>query len=421
MYISKVFLKNVRCCNKLTIDFNNHGSSILFCGDNGDGKSTILRCIAMGLCDQTSAAGLLRELSGDFVRKGKEKEASITIELVDSQRNTYKIETTIKSLEAFESLTQEVYVNGKKSDQQNFPWHKIFVAAYGPGNRITGTADYQHYVAVDAVYSLFKNDVPLQNPELVFRRAIDEAHKRYKKDSQKAKKYAEKTFAHLRKLLETLLNLDDKDRIFLTKTGLEVKSKRWGRAELGALGDGYRSTTTWVLDLISWWMLQLEKKSFLSNRKVKGIVLIDEVEQHLHPKWQIKIMQLLQGEFNEIQFIATTHSPLVISGCKEIPVYILSKGKHKQKHVYGWLAEDVYREIMGLESSRAELFNRDIRDYEELHYNMLKKKMSPKDKYKLKKFKKEFKTLPGTDPIVITTELDNLTKSLESIEKKVEK
>ncbi len=410
MYISKIFLKNVRCCNELTIDFNNHGSSILLCGDNGDGKSTILRCIAMGLCDQTSAAGLLRELSGDFVRKGK-KEASITIELVDSQRNTYKIETTIKSLEAFESLTQEVYVNGKGSGQQDFPWHKIFVAAYGPGNRITGTADYQHYVAVDAVYSLFKNDVPLQNPELVFRRAIDEAHKRYKKDSQKAKKSTDKTFDYLRKLLETLLNLDDKDRIFLTKAGLEVKSKRWGRAELGALGDGYRSTTTWVLDLISWWMLQLEKKSFLSNRKVKGIVLIDEVEQHLHPKWQIKIMQLLHSAFKEIQFIATTHSPLVISGSKDVEIHGLYHGKHDTRNVYGWLAEDVYREIMNLPTTRPAELDRKIQQYKMLQFKSLQKELSKRKKSELNRLKEELqKQLPPTDPTRLITELENLAK-----------
>ena len=412
MYITKVHLSNVRCCENLTIKFDKHGSSILLCGDNGDGKSTVLRCVAMGLCDQTSAAGLLRELSGDFVRKDEDK-ATIIIELLDTQRKTYKIETTITSLKAFESLTQKVFINGKESDQQRFPWHDIFVAAYGPGNRITGTADYQHYVAVDAVYSLFKNEVPLQNPELVLRRAIDEAHKRYKKDSKKAKEYAAKSFDYLRELLETLLNLDGRDRLFLTKAGIEVKSKRWGRSELGALGDGYRSTTTWVLDLISWWMLALEKKSFYSNRQVKGIVLIDEVEQHLHPKWQTKIMQLLCNAFDGLQFIATTHSPLVISGCKEIPVYILSKGHHKQKNVYGWLAEDVYREIMGLESSRAETFRSEVRSFEELYFKKLRSKLSVADKYKLTNLKKEFSVLPGTDPLAVTTKLDNLSKALD--------
>ncbi len=145
MYITKVHLENVRCCKDTTIEFAQHGSSILLCGDNGDGKSTVLRCIAKGLCDQTSSAGLLRELSGDFVRKDEDK-STITIELLDTHRKSYKIETTITSLKAFESLKQKVFINGKKSDQQRFPWHDIFVAAYGPGNRITGTADYQCHV-----------------------------------------------------------------------------------------------------------------------------------------------------------------------------------------------------------------------------------------------------------------------------------
>ncbi len=72
MYIKRVKLTNVRCFEHIEIEFENRGSSIIVAGDNGDGKSTLLRSIAMGLCDESSAAALLRELPGDFVRKGED-------------------------------------------------------------------------------------------------------------------------------------------------------------------------------------------------------------------------------------------------------------------------------------------------------------------------------------------------------------
>ena len=53
-----------------------------------------------------------------------------------------------------------------------------------------------------------------------------------------------------------------------------------------------------------------------SLNKCEGIVLIDEVDMHLHPKWQWKIVDALQKSFPKIQFILATHSPIIISSCK---------------------------------------------------------------------------------------------------------
>ena len=260
MYLTKVRIKNVRCCEDLTLEFKDlvKTKSILIAGDNGDGKSTVLRCIAMGLCDQSSAAGLLREIPGDFVRSGKENEgATIHVEMIDDKKDVYKIITKIESLEAFENLTQELYRGKKKVRPNDFPWHKIFACGYGPGIRVSGNADYQDYFALEAVYPLFRYDAPLQNPELTFRRIIDAARKKGRKDTEKAQEFADEMESHLKGLLKFVLNLDNKDEVVVTSTGIKIRSTRWGISELGALGDGYRATTTWVMDLTSWWVLYL--------------------------------------------------------------------------------------------------------------------------------------------------------------------
>lgn len=411
MYLTRVNIKDVRCCD-FEFNFEEKAPSILLCGDNGDGKSTVLRCIAMGLCDETSAAGLLRELQGDFVRKGKET-AHIELELRDRLGVNYKIRTEVKSLETFERLEQTVYINGKKmSNQDDFPWQEIFVSAYGPGNRISGISDYQHYVAVDAVYHLFKNDLPLQNPELVMRRIIDDIYRRYKKEPKKAKERSDEIYEYLRDLLKKLLNLDKNDRVKLARTGIKVKSERWGESELGSLGDGYRSTVTWIMDLLSWWMLYLDREILTKRRKIRGIVLIDELEQHLHPKWQIRIMQLLHDSFKGIQFIATTHSPLVISGSGQASVIFLKRGKQVKKNVHGWLSEDVYQ-TMGLDTSRALDTRRLIKEYEDLHFKKLQSNLVRSESMRMEKIKQTLLAqLPSDDPIVLTSELENLSRKL---------
>jgi predicted ATP-binding protein involved in virulence len=416
MYLTEVIIKNVRCCKNLKLSLDGKPESILIVGDNGDGKSTVVRSIAMGLCDESSVAALLRDLPGDLVREN-EHEAFISITFRSINGRFYKIETEIESLKAFEKVKQRVYrvINGKKKkvEPNLFPWANIFVSAYGAGIRTQGTEDYNYYVPVDAVYPLFKYDVPLlQNPELAFRRIVDDAQRQGINTEDKNKR-AKRMSDYLLDLLKKALNLDSNDRVYLTPAGLKVKSTRWGKVELGALGDGYRAITTCVLDLLSWWMLSLglHNKSFYTNKSVKGIVLIDEVEQHLHPRWQMKMVQILRELFPDVQFILTSHSPLVISGYKGTSIYQLKQGICTVKKAYGWLPENVYREIMGLDRMRSLQMEEEIQKYKELNFLYLKNKLSAKEKNEMNRIKKELlRILPSTDPIVLTSELENLSK-----------
>ena len=74
-----------------------------------------------------------------------------------------------------------------------------------------------------------------------------------------------------------------------------------------------------------------------------GIIVIDEVELHLHPGWQKRILKDLTSVFPNIQFIVATHSPIIISSCKNENL-ILIKGNQEIKYLpnaYGYSVEDV--------------------------------------------------------------------------------
>ena len=68
MYITSVKIENIRSIKEITINFKKKGESTILTGNNGSGKSTILRSIAMGISDEDSAASVLREMPGDMVR-----------------------------------------------------------------------------------------------------------------------------------------------------------------------------------------------------------------------------------------------------------------------------------------------------------------------------------------------------------------
>lgn len=411
LYVQRLILKNIRCFADLNIEFPKR-KSIVIIGDNGDGKSTILRSLAMGICDLSSASALFRELYGEYVRLGSEKgSGTIAVELSGGGSYRYRIETKITSLDAFERVDQRVFrLRGKEKKeltQDNFPWHRIFASGYGAGIRVQGTSDFEHSLTVDAVYPLFRYDVLLQNPELIVRRLMDAAR-------QRGDDYWEVVLTEIKELLARVLQLDGPERIHLDPNGIFIQEAS-GKVGLSALSDGFRGTITWVLDLISWWFLHLQDWGGQRSLDVQGIVLIDEIEQHLHPRWQRNVMRLLRDTFPHVQFIATTHSPLVASGCEGIPVIRVKDGTHDVVEPFGWLAEDVY-EKMGVPSSRAEAFREGfLAKFTELDLKRLSGLATKPELRHLKALGRELDMLPETDPLRLTTEIENMKQQLKDM------
>jgi hypothetical protein len=87
------------------------------------------------------------------------------------------------------------------------------------------------------------------------------------------------------------------------------------------LSRGYQGTIAWVADLVG--HLLLEAKGSLKPEQMEGLVLIDELDLHLHPKWQATLIPALKRTFPRLQFIATTHSAMLLPGLAQEEILLL--------------------------------------------------------------------------------------------------
>ena len=109
------------------------------------------------------------------------------------------------------------------------------------------------------------------------------------------------------------------------------------------LSAGYQSLLWMIMDLA--YRVCMLNPELESRNQIRGIVLIDEIDLHLHPKWQWNVIDALRKTFADVQFIIATHSPIIISSSKEANLILLDNAQEISylPDCYGYEVEDVLR------------------------------------------------------------------------------
>lgn len=291
----QVEFRNVRGFHHLRLSFvGGHSGqprpAKVLIGRNGTGKTTLLRALAIALSDQSTAQALLAQPTSGLITSGK-REALIRIAVLpEGAREPETIEATLFDSGGNVRVTWEGW-------QPASPW---FVSAYGAGRGIIGTGRGDSGALFNLV-SLFDYRSELLDAELTLRRLQD-----YLGDAN---------YTTLRAACKRILGLGDEDDIVLPKGGgVEIVGPGVdGRVPLVAWADGYRLTLHWLLDLFG---RALQAGMINTDGHVTGMVLIDELEQHLHPALQAAMVPRLVEQLPHTQFVVTTHSPLVALGAQ---------------------------------------------------------------------------------------------------------
>jgi predicted ATP-binding protein involved in virulence len=152
---------------------------------------------------------------------------------------------------------------------------------------------------------------------------------------------------------------------------LAMHHNELGLLPVSQLSDGIRSVVALVADLA---FRCVRLNSFYGNyapEETNGIVLIDEIEQHLHPGWQQRILPALREAFPRVQFIVTTHSPEVLSTVESRQIRILDNGKcyKAPPGALGAESSRLLQTVLGLKSLRPPVNEVDeLNEYLELVY-----------------------------------------------------
>jgi energy-coupling factor transporter ATP-binding protein EcfA2 len=382
MYISRVFITNIRSIERLVIDFSKlkhpAGWHVII-GDNATGKSTLIRAIALALVGPQEAFAL-RQNWMDWLRfdtksgrirldvyqnrrldKRTGKGKSLTkwlIPLVISIKKSQDESVGTLSKIQIENLNPEYYVWGTGRG-----W---FSASYGPYRRFTGgNKDFEKLYYSNPKLaphlSAFGEDVALTESIDWLKKLHIQALENKKTD---VLEYVVK-FLNEGGLLPhgTVLHEIRSDRV-LFKDGNECI------VPVEQLSDGYRSVLSMTFELIKHMINAYGADAVFEKIKtgemcidVPGVVLIDEIDAHLHPAWQRKIGPWFTKYFPQIQFIVTTHSPLVCQAAVEGTIWQLASPGNQIdggiKRIDGIeLARLLYGDI--LEAYDTQLFGTDI-------------------------------------------------------------
>lgn len=113
---------------------------------------------------------------------------------------------------------------------------------------------------------------------------------------------------------------------------LEPRLKIHGRTlNFSQIPDGIRSTAAWIADYMMRQDVAAGPQRPSSERAV-GLLLLDEVDAHLHPSWQRRVLPAVQRAFPQVQIFVSSHSPFVISSCPGARVHVLDLGDDGRAH-----------------------------------------------------------------------------------------
>jgi predicted ATPase len=383
MYLHLAQIVNVRSLSnvKMTFDSARYAGWHVLLGDNGAGKSTVIRSIALGLIGQRQAVAL-RQNWADWLRSDQ-SEGHIRLRL-DYDRKydivtgrgkalkeyylsaDHRFERVISSSPSLPPVAFRVD-EGQAKALERYLWGDglgWFCCSFGPFRRFSGgNKDYEKLFysnpRVARHLSAFGEDIALTEC-LDWLRNLHIQHLDGQGDRQ---------------LLDWLTYFLDESGLLPHNTRLvEINASavifqdgNGARIPIEQLSDGFRSVLSLTFELIRQLILSFGEDKVLQSAgsdgvtlNVPGIVLIDEIDAHLHPAWQKKIGVWFTACFPNIQFIVTTHSPLVCQAARTGSVWRLpTPGTSEVAHMVE--GTDLQRLLEGniLDAYSTELFGRD--------------------------------------------------------------
>jgi hypothetical protein len=415
MYLQKIQLENIKCFENIEINFTDRREKprlmTVILGDNGVGKTTLLQAIAITLGGEKVANFLLKSLGTvygpdlDSWAKVGSKQGYIRATIYPSKSDTGTsksklqvsyIVTGNEPIEAGDDIFYDRATIAAIPGQDLKPLRRNTYAdhtkgwlacGYGPLRRFTDQQTSQVKDTKSSRFaSLFGENEGLISIEdwlvELDRRALVEERERGSSNYSRMFNQLARTLLQVlpEEQYHAAISVNMPPELTPTDVSTYVKTTteqgvlwldsfgNW--VTFSQLSDGYQSTMSLAGDLVSRLSRAFPETSNLLEQE--GIVLIDEVDIHLHPTWQRKILAQLRQTFPKIQFIVTTHSPLVAASAREGELFVLREEQNRVvvepvSSVQGWRADQILTSsLFDLDTTRDPETEQQLARYDEL-------------------------------------------------------
>lgn len=372
MYIESIRIKNFRSFRDAEIEFMHHerkpGKAFpipklpnmnLLLGNNGSGKTTLLKAIALtALGPAIADSGIYhyRLIRREPGQEQTEKDmAVLNAEYKAHSQDRVPVDIVESRIEISRRGDLE-RLRWAHEDEKS--WHPIyssssdafFFVGYGATRRVekqnrvdVAGRKQSSFARAQRIQSLFEEAYSLMPVSAWLPNIEQENPDRY-----------EQVIALINRLLgksgyRFTGELEDNEYVF-ERGGLS--------APFPALSDGYRAYLGWIGDLLYHICMTCPRDRKLVDHH--GIVMVDEIDLHIHPKWQMTILPVLAEALPNIQFIVTSHSPLVAGSLEWMNIILMmpnpkqsSKLSRIDKGIHGLDADQILlTDFFGMKSTR---------------------------------------------------------------------
>ena len=391
MFLKKLSLLNFKGFDDLDLFFETEDGKVrkqtILLGQNGTGKSNILKAIAIVTSGGEAVLDLLSN-PDDWVKQGKQ-ESIITATLVTQTNIERNISFKIRKGANRQELLK--LNDSSLQDLDNALIHtnrNYFVSGYGASRRHNSNAEFysskERFNISDRIASIFT----LFNPDAQLNSLTSWAMNMDYRSNGDELTIIKNTLNYFLEGIK-FHSIDKKNKTILFSEGKNL-------LKLESLSDGYQNMAAWIGDLL--FRLSETFNNYKSPLKARGLLLIDEIDLHLHPKWQRKLLDFINTKLPNMQVIVTTHSPLTAQQAGDGELYALKKVKGKVELIpfIGnpkklLISQMLMSPVFGLETDESYEVQKEKERYKTLKS---KSNRTVKEKNELDGISKELKGLP---------------------------